>query len=366
MGDKVIRSVVIKNFQSHKESTLEFSRYVNSIAAPSNSGKTAILRAINWVVNNRPTGQSMISHWALDKKNNQKDETSVTIVTHEHTISRIKNKTENIYVLDGIKLESVGMDVPPEITRAINMSSVNIQQQLDAPFLLSESPGEVARFFNRIVQLDQIDAYLSSIEAKKRKTRSEIELDKTNLKSINQDIEKYAWLDRAELLITKITELEQRQQQLLNAKGNLNETVATYTQMIQRIDAIQKVLKPAITLVNSLSDKLPKYAAGIAQLNIINDSLDRYHQNQNLLDNQVDTVYAEKLIKRIDKFIAMKHDAEHQYHTIAETIAAYHTSKEVVATFDATFQNLQKELPKECPLCGSLLDHDHPNGSIGV
>lgn len=358
----MIRSIVIKNFQSHKESTLEFSRYVNSIAAPSNSGKTAVLRAINWVANNRPTGQSMISHWALDKKGNQKDETSVTLVTTDHTITRIKNKNENIYVLDGVKLESVGMDVPPEVVRAINMSPVNIQQQLDAPFLLSESPGEVARFFNRIVQLDQIDAYLSSIENKKRKTRSEIELGKTNLKSVNQDIEKYTWLDRAEILINKIAELEQRQQHLLNAMGNLNESVTTYTQMAERIYAINQVLNRAITLVELISGQIGTYTSGITQLNIIKDSLDRYRQNQDSIHAQIDIDYAEKLVKRITKFMGIEATAQQQYHSLSEAISAYHASKEVIDTFDTTFQNLQEALPKECPLCGNPIQSDHFHG----
>jgi len=35
-----------------------------------------------------------------------------------------------------------------------NFDSVNIQKQMDAPFLLSESAGEVARFFNSTIWLE--------------------------------------------------------------------------------------------------------------------------------------------------------------------------------------------------------------------
>jgi len=47
----MINSLTIQNFQSHKNTTLEFDNGINIIIGQSDSGKTAIIRALNWVIN---------------------------------------------------------------------------------------------------------------------------------------------------------------------------------------------------------------------------------------------------------------------------------------------------------------------------
>ena len=59
----MIKSLSIKNYQSHKDSYLEFSEGVNCILGGSDNGKTAIIRAINWIMTNRPLGESFRSNW---------------------------------------------------------------------------------------------------------------------------------------------------------------------------------------------------------------------------------------------------------------------------------------------------------------
>ena len=63
----MIKSLKIENFQSHKDSYLEFSNGINIISGKSNNGKTAILRALNWVITNRPQGIAFKSTFS-DKK----------------------------------------------------------------------------------------------------------------------------------------------------------------------------------------------------------------------------------------------------------------------------------------------------------
>ena len=68
----MIHSIKIQNIQSHKDTQLEFNPGINAIVGSSNNGKSAILRALYWVVYNRPLGtDNLLSHWAFDKKGNQ-------------------------------------------------------------------------------------------------------------------------------------------------------------------------------------------------------------------------------------------------------------------------------------------------------
>ncbi|MFR9297315.1 MAG: AAA family ATPase, partial [Aedoeadaptatus pacaensis] len=43
-----IEKIILVNFQSHVYSELSLSRGVNVIVGPSDSGKTAIMRALRW------------------------------------------------------------------------------------------------------------------------------------------------------------------------------------------------------------------------------------------------------------------------------------------------------------------------------
>ncbi len=123
----MIERIKLNNFQSHENSELVFSPGVNVIIGQSDSGKTAIIRALRWLVWNRPLGDAYISHWA--------DKCSVEIEVDKHTIKRIKErKNSNAYYLDGKLFNAVGGDIPDEIMKLLNLHEINLQQQLDRPF----------------------------------------------------------------------------------------------------------------------------------------------------------------------------------------------------------------------------------------
>ena len=56
----MISRVCLQNFQSHEESELELSPGINVIVGSSNSGKSAIVRAMEGVRTNRPWGTSFV------------------------------------------------------------------------------------------------------------------------------------------------------------------------------------------------------------------------------------------------------------------------------------------------------------------
>ena len=148
-------------FQSHHNSVLEFSKGTNAIIGPSRAGKTCILRALQWLANNRPIGiDSFISHG--------KKEVSVTLKLDGRTITRKKSSKENVYVLDGEIFSGIGTDVPAPIAELLNLSDLNVSGQFDVPFLLFDSPGQVARVLNRVVHLEAIDTALANVAALKR------------------------------------------------------------------------------------------------------------------------------------------------------------------------------------------------------
>ena len=55
-----IDKIILENFQSHKYSELEFVEGLNAIIGSTDSGKTAIFRAIKWALYNEPQGDYFV------------------------------------------------------------------------------------------------------------------------------------------------------------------------------------------------------------------------------------------------------------------------------------------------------------------
>ncbi len=401
----MIKSVEIFNFQSHKHSLFEFSPYVNNIIGSSNSGKTAVLRAINWVINNRPSGEAMVSNFNRDSKGNQKEDTKVTVVTDNHTISRVRSKQGNYYVLDGKTLEAIGMDVPDEIRDALNMGEVNIQSQMDAPFLISNTPGEVARFLNKIVQLDKIDVYLSAIGTKKHKTKAELELAKTNLKNVEEDLKRFNWvvdagqiienleqltkkvetytkefetlksdvityneqkgiLSRTEILskcdsiIKNIADLSTQNERVTTSKSTLSRLLGEYTTYKNILDTT-KYIDTATNLTNRINELVSVCNQLKTNVEALKDNITEYVKFKSIIESDVDIAYAEKIVRKITSITDTTRTLSQDKSNLEREIWTYRENKGVLETAETTFQKLQKELPAQCPICGSDLSNNN-------
>ena len=51
-----IKKIIIDNFQSHEHTEIEFGPGLNVIVGPSDYGKSAVVRALRWVLYNEPRG----------------------------------------------------------------------------------------------------------------------------------------------------------------------------------------------------------------------------------------------------------------------------------------------------------------------
>ncbi|NMA49739.1 MAG: AAA family ATPase, partial [Tissierellia bacterium] len=168
---KHIKKLIIQNFQSHKYSELEFGQDLNVIVGPSDSGKTSIIRALKWVLYNEPSGDFFIREG--------ESEVSVTIELSNNTIlKRYRTKSKNGYQLitsDGIEtvFEGIGTSVPQEIIDITGISkmlldgdhsnAINLGEQLEGPFLLSEKTSTRANAIGRLVGVDIIDEALREV-----------------------------------------------------------------------------------------------------------------------------------------------------------------------------------------------------------
>ena len=228
----MIRSIRLSNFQSHKDTVLELVPGINAICGESDSGKTAIIRALNWLVTNRPSGAAFQRHGTK--------ETEVGLITDDGELVRYRTAKANGYRINGTDLSAIRTDVPEEVAKLLGIDSdLNMQGQLDAPFLLSMSPGEVAQTLNRIAHLDEIDTALFNVAKRLRDKGAELKAAQAQQASLEEQHQQFAYLDRMESDVAEL-ELVDRALEEIGLKG------------IRLRDLMQELLK-----VRSEMDMLP-------------------------------------------------------------------------------------------------------------
>ena len=182
----MIRSIGIENFQSHASSFLEFSPTVTAIVGTSNSGKTALIRAFEWLRTNRPLG------FSFGKKGT--DITSVHVAFdmqdgQEISASRVRSRTENKYVLDDkIEFPTTHGEVPTDLVSLLNINDISIQQQFDGPFLAFSSPGRFADAIMEVVKLSRAGEVVSMLNNKARTFGKEAERQKEQEIALNNKL----------------------------------------------------------------------------------------------------------------------------------------------------------------------------------
>lgn len=204
----------LKNFRSYKDAVIEFGPGVTAITGENDSGKSNILRAINWVVNNKPSGEDYRSNFGGD--------TSVLLDIDNKVVGRHRTNSGNSYTLTHAsgeinEFKAFGTGVPEIIRQHLNIGPENIAFQLEGPFLLGKSAADVARHFNNAVNLDIIDSTISNIASTLRNERGQLKAEKERKETLAEKLKTYDWLVNAE---TQLAELERGRRIITNLKSD--------------------------------------------------------------------------------------------------------------------------------------------------
>lgn len=163
----MIERLSIAALQSHRGSELAFGPGMNVIVGSSDAGKSAVLRALRWVCENRPAGDGLVPHGG--------EEADVELSVDGVPVRRFKGKSTNAYQLAGRELVAFGRGVPDEVSELLNVEDVNFHRQMDPPFLLTLSGQEITRYLNRMVDLDVIGASLKRAVSEEREATRQVQ-----------------------------------------------------------------------------------------------------------------------------------------------------------------------------------------------
>ncbi len=283
----IITRVKIENFQSHEDTTIDFDRGLNIITGPSDNGKSAIIRAIKWVLFNEPRGTEFI-----------RQGTSAARVTIEmdngNAIVRERSSSKNRYTVlypdsEPIIFEGFGNEIPQEVVGAHGItkayldsslsSSLNIAEQLESPFLLSETGSVRAKAIGRLIGLHIIDRAIKNTNVDLRRENQLKDRVNSEHNEVESTLKEYEFLKDVEVKLEKSGRIIQEVSDLLIRTKKL-ETNLKNIISIEADYAIQS------SVVKSL-DKLEKYELCLKNIELINGKLSKLKRIYKAL-NEID------------------------------------------------------------------------------
>lgn len=321
---KYIKRVILENFQSHKYTVMDFDEGLNVIVGQSDSGKTAILRGIKWAIFNEPSGDFFIREGER--------ECSVTIVfSHGIKVKRSRTKSKNTYILydnEGKEMvfEGFGLKVPEEITEAIgidkvlldsNLSkSINMGDQLEGPFLLSEMSSTKSNAIGRLVGVDIIDDTLRETLKDNKNLNTSKKQTEELLIYLDKEIESFAYLDDYNKRLEKI----EANIKLIDDK---EKSIKIYVDLMDKYTSLSLEKKATLNILDKLTDlskienillRLEKNVVLLDRLSITYDKLSLIRkdilQDTDLLKKTKDLNKADlrinEIVEKVDGFRKLK------------------------------------------------------------
>jgi len=351
----MLKKIKIKDFRSHENVELEFHPGVNVIYGLGQSGKTNILRAINWVVNNRPSGFNMHSHFSDD------DSTMVELTLDNGSVCLSKTSKLTTYsIVNGSSYSYTGKSVPEPIVNLLNISEINISNQLDAPFLITDSPGEVGKVINRITKIEQVDSWISKLTTLSNSTKAKLDVCISNVLNLEQELSKYDGLEELEKKINYLGKLDIIIESQTKKYQSLRSIIQQHKELEQKINQIDMkglwILIKREDKFNDIIQTLKSRWEGIFKLKksitIQEKKIDEFQLIVNNLDPKI-----QYLIKTKQDIVDAKQKSE-QLNLFLNKNLKVNNLKIKMKEVKKEYINGIKEL-KICPLCQNTMSTKH-------
>lgn len=202
----MLKKLHIQNFQSHRDSTIEFSPYLTIIVGQNDNGKSAIFRALMKVIRNVPDGTGFVSWW--------KDvtETNITLETDAGTVLRSVNPKKgtpgNRYVVNSIEYAGFGKNIPPDVGPIAETANpivfgdvsldLNFGGQHGGLFLIDDTGSARGKVLGKIVGVDVVGRKRQIVESERQSNEREIKRVTLQVETLEKELATYpdveAWV----------------------------------------------------------------------------------------------------------------------------------------------------------------------------
>lgn len=351
----MIKSITLTNFQSHKNTFIEFCNGTNALVGLSDSGKTAILRALTWVIKNSPSGDSFRSSWGGDTK--------VQVELSDGTVvERGRTNSDNYYEIQVVgkpvqAFRAFGQGTPPkEIVELFNMSEINMSAQMDAPFLLSAGPGEVAQILNRVVQLDVIDQATSNANKKKLDAGRNLKTCEARLSQLQEQLKSFEYIDAMENDVARYEDLVTEHSNVKLKIQSIRSKIDQYTKFQDRQQKYHAILAAELPLQTAV-ELLRKSIAASKQINLLSSVISQINDKSNMLEKKQKIVPASQQVLAAIALVDKQKELNARIVKLLQLTTKIETRQDMIKSAKENIVNLEAEfhsmMPDICPLCGN-------------
>lgn len=232
--------IAIRNYQSLHEVDIEFGG-MTVIVGPTSSGKSAFTRALRtFIANTR--GTAFISHGEQSTVLQGSTDTGTTI-----TLTRGRSSAHDAYLVttggEQQRYTKLGGSTPAEVSTAIGIDPkdpLTFAAQFDRPYLLADSPAEVARTFG---ELTNVSVIIAAARESKRQKASAAQTLKTRTEdaiALREDIPKFRTaIEQSNALIHSESAIEKARA--------IEEKIARLTQLTSTIEGAEHALAASVS-----------------------------------------------------------------------------------------------------------------------
>jgi DNA repair protein SbcC/Rad50 len=206
----VLKSARVENFQSLAVVGVMVDKFT-VLVGPSNSGKSAFLRAI----------RSLVRNTFVPANVRQGETKAITLIyLNGHIISSERGKSLSTYYLEDDPFPKSGKSVPTEIVQALKMPLVggidpHFSFQFDRPFLLAESGSTAASVIGSLTNVSVLHAAVREANRRRGGVSSTLKVRYDDKVRLQAQVETYRFLparkksiDRARRALQSAEELQ--------------------------------------------------------------------------------------------------------------------------------------------------------------
>lgn len=253
-----IKGVIIKNFQSHTDTKLAFTDGCNLLLGSTDNGKTSILRAITWCLDNYPLGTDFITHKA-------KECTVRVIFSNDMYIERSRTRKDTGYYETGridengndtdvqryqgftnnVPVEVINIHQTPKVSITKNLEThLNMSMQLDRPFLITDSVNDKAIAIGKITGTDLIDGAIKEVGSNITANNKLLKQLGTDFSVVQKELLGYD-INGLNASIKLFNEIKLKLTELNDKLTKLNEIKTRYSEAMTGIKSCESVINKA-------------------------------------------------------------------------------------------------------------------------
>jgi len=399
---RVSHKLSIDNFQSIKHFETDLKGFV-SIIGKSDTGKSAIVRAVKFLLEN---------NWQDSYMRNGTNKTTITL----DDITRIRSKSKNSYIIDGKEFSKVGINIPQELV-AKGYSVFNYGDdsdntlavgQYDPLFLVNSTEVEQTKIFQSIfgtvkyeeaVKLMVKDRRQLAIDNKdlieqhRNKTRivSNMKIKIDILKEINNKLDKISLLNEYVEILRQVNFVKHeigvnvsRRDYVISLENNNDVLLSLHsyisiTEQIKNAENMLSVSRNNMEMMDNYENKLAMlkdvvlYKQHLSTIAEITDFLRVSRKKQSIYKEQYNRL---ELLQNLNEYKSMDLAPikEHisNLHVIRNSVLRlillmaykhntilFNDTKNNISNLQKELVQIQKDMPTSCPCCGTYLESEN-------